>query len=109
MSEPEDMAGGLQNLFRQAQQMQTRMAEVQERLKNETFEGEAGGGMVKVTVNGHLEVLQVNFDAEEIGEDLELAMDLVAAAVNTALQKAKEATAEATRSVTGGLSIPGLP
>lgn len=88
--------------------MQARMAKVQERLKNETFEGESGGGMIKVTVNGHLEVLQVKFDADEIGDDMELAMDLVAAAVNSALRKAKDATAEATRSITGGLSIPGL-
>ncbi len=108
MTKPEDMGGGLQDLFRQAQQMQTRMAEVQERLKKETYEGEAGGGMVKVTVNGHFEVLQVKIEAEEIDGDLELAMDLVAAAVNNAIGKAKEGAAEATRALTGGISIPGL-
>ena len=94
--------------MRQAQQMQSKLAEVQERLKSQTFEGEAGGGLVKVTVNGELEVIHVFVDTEEVGDDLELAVDLVAAAVNTAIKNAKAGIAEATRSVTGGLSIPGL-
>jgi DNA-binding YbaB/EbfC family protein len=88
--------------------MQSKLAEVQERLKQQTFVGEAGGGLVKVTVNGEFEVVGIVVDVEEVGDDLELTVDLIAAAVNTAIRTAKEAIAEATRSVTGGLSLPGL-
>ena len=104
--------GNLANLgalMKQAQEMGTRMQAVQEELRGKRASGAAGGGLVEVDVNGLAEVLAVRIDPSLIERgDREMIEDLLPAAFNAAQQKARQLHAEAMRSVTGGLSLPGL-
>ena len=99
----------LGNLLRQAQQMGGRMQEIAERLKARRVHGSAGGGMVQVEANGLGEILRVTIDADLVARnEREMIEDLVPAAVNQALRNAKELHAEAVRSLTAGIQLPGL-
>ncbi len=96
-------------LFKQAQQMGSKMQQVTEELKTRRAEGSAGGGMVTVEVNGIGEVLSCHIDPSLISSgDRELVEDLLPAAVNAALAKGKELYAQAMQSMTDGLDVPGL-
>lgn len=89
--------------------MQQQMAKMQEEVKAKTVEGTSGGGMVKVTVNGGLEVVNVDIDPEIIDpDDPEMFEDLVMAAVNQALEKAKALGQEAQSKALGGMLPPGM-
>lgn len=101
--------GGLGDLMKQAQQMQTRMAEAQTQLESSRHEGSAGGGMVKVTLSGKHELLSLSIHPEVVNPD-EIAMleDLVRAAFTQARNSASAMQKELLGSVTGGLPIPGL-
>ncbi len=97
------------NLLRQAQELQQRLAKAQEALENETVEGTAGGGAVKVTVTGKQKVQSVKIAAEAVDpQDVAILEDLVLAAVNDAMDKAQELAAKRMSAVTGGMKIPGL-
>lgn len=101
--------GGMGNILKQAQKMQQRLLEVQQELKERVVEGSAGGGMVRVAVNGQQEVLSVKIDPEAVSpEDVELLEDMVLAAVGQALEKARQMAQEEMGKVTGGLPLPGL-
>lgn len=81
----------IQEMMQRAQQMQTRMAEVQEGLAVRRFEASSGGGMVQATVSGALRVLDIEIEPSLLeGGDRSMLQDLVAAAVNAALAKAQE-------------------
>ncbi len=96
-------------IMRQAQEMQSRAAEMQERLAKLQVEGAAGGGMVTVTANGQQKILSVNVDASLLAEDdKEMLEDLLVAAVNAALEKAKTLAAEEMSKLTGEMNIPGM-
>ena len=96
-------------LMKQAQQMQTQMAKVQEELAGKEVEGSSGGGMVTVKMNGQQEVLGVLIDPEVFKEgDKEMLEDLVVAAVNEARRRALEIAKEEMAKITGGLPIPGM-
>jgi len=96
-------------LLKQAQQMQAKMAKLQEEVGAKTVEGSAGGGMVKVTANGRQEILSINIDPEVIDpEDVDMLQDLVQAAVNDALSKAKEMVNAEMGKLTKGMNMPGL-
>ncbi|HEY8476301.1 MAG TPA: YbaB/EbfC family nucleoid-associated protein [Chloroflexota bacterium] len=98
-----------QNLLRQVQQMQARLAKAQEDLEHETVEATAGGGAVKVVITGGLKIQSVTIAPEVVDpDDLEMLQDLVTAAVNEAIQRAKDLAAQRLSSATGGLKIPGL-
>ena len=103
------MFGMLKNLPKMREEMQ----KLQERLGQITAEGDAGGGMVRVRVNGNLEVIACTFSDEAIkGGDKELLEDLTAGAVNQAMKKAKELVAQETAKMATGLGLPpgmGLP
>lgn len=102
--------GNMGNLLKQAQAMQERLGKIQEEAATKTVEASAGGGMVTVTANGAMQVIKVVIDPEVIkAEDREMLQDLLVAATNEALRKAKELMAEEVKSLTGGLGIPGLP
>ncbi len=101
------MKGGLGNILKQAQKMQEDLQKTQERLAREEVTGESGGGMVKVTMNGRHEVKRVEIDPSLLSDDKEMLEDLVAAAINSAVQKVSEKTQEGMASLTSGLS--GLP
>ncbi|HEY1236808.1 MAG TPA: YbaB/EbfC family nucleoid-associated protein [Solirubrobacterales bacterium] len=102
----------LNQLLKQAQQMQAEMAKAQEELKNETVEASAGGGMVKVTMTGDMQLREITISPDAIDpEDPELLQDMVTAAVNEALRSAQELAANRMGGITGGLGggMPGLP
>lgn len=105
------MSRGFGNMMRQAQQMQKKMAQVQDELNGKVVEGEAGQGKVRASVTCGYEVKAVSIAKELIDpEDIETLEDLVALAVNDAMKKAKEVKEEELSQVTGGLAgkIPGL-
>lgn len=96
-------------LMKQAQQMQAKMAQIQEDLKNETVESSAGGGTVKVVITGDLEVRSITIDPGAVDpEDVDLLQDMVAAAVNEAIRSAQELASQKMSAATGGMNIPGL-
>ena len=100
---------GIGSLLKQAQEMGGRMQAINEELKSRRTSGSAGGEMVTVEINGLNEVLSCRIDQQLIdGGDRELIEDLVASAVNQALTKAKELHADAMKSLTGGMQLPGL-
>ena len=100
---------GLGSLLKQAQEISGRMKGLSEELRGRRATGSAGGGMVEVEVNGLLEVLHCRIDPQLFAQgDRELIEDLVAAAVNQAVAKGRQLHAEAMKSLTGGLDIPGL-
>jgi DNA-binding YbaB/EbfC family protein len=100
--------------MKQAQQMQDQMLQAQEKLKDETVEASAGGGMVKVTMGGDLTLREIAIDPEAIDpEEAELLAEMVQAAVNEGLRAAQELAASKMGGITGGLGggpggIPGL-
>lgn len=99
----------LRKLMQQAQQMQEQMASAQEELAAQTFEGTAGGGVVKATVTGSGQVVSVDIDPTVIDpDDPEMLGDLVVAAVNQALASANEATQSQMGGIAGGLDLGGL-
>jgi DNA-binding YbaB/EbfC family protein len=101
--------GGMGNLLKQAQEMQARMAKIQEELAQKTVEGSAGGGMVQVTVNGQLNVSAVKIDPTVINtEEREMLEDLILAAVNDGMRKARDLASAEMSKITGGFKIPGL-
>ena len=103
----------LNQILKQAQQMQAEMAKAQEQLKDETVEASAGGGMVKVTMTGDMQLREIKISPEAIDpEDPELLQDMVTAAVNEALRSAQELAASKMGGIAGlggGGGIPGLP
>jgi nucleoid-associated protein EbfC len=101
--------GGMQELMRQASRLQRKIEQRREELKEQIFEAEAGDGRVKATVNGGAEVVRLQIDPELFGaEDREMVEDLLAAAVNAALTKARETVDAEIEKVSGGLKIPGV-
>jgi len=98
----------MQNM-RLIQQMQEKLMKAQEELGNESVEGTAGGGAVRIVMTGHQKVQSVTIDPEVVDpEDVEMLQDLVAAAVNDAVQKSHELATKRLGAVTGGMKIPGL-
>ncbi len=99
----------LGNLMQQAQELQERLAKVQEEAAARTVEASAGGGMVKATVNGRLEVVAIHIDPQVAqGGDIDMLQDLVVAAVNQGIRQAQQLMADEMSKLTGGLKIPGL-
>lgn len=103
------MAKGMGNLMKQAQQMQAKMAKMQEEVGKRTVEAAAGGGMVKVVANGKQEVLSIVIEPEAVDpDDIEMLQDLVLAAINQALRESQAMMTDEMSKLTGGLKIPGL-
>ena len=101
--------GNMGNILKQAQAMQAKMAKVQEEAATKTVTGTAGGGSVTVTANGAMQLVGIVIDPEVVKSgDVEMVQDLVMAASNDALRKAREMMAEEMKSVTGGMNVPGL-
>lgn len=103
------MKGGLNNIMRQAQRMQSKIAEIQEEVGEQEFEASTGGGVVTATVNGKQDVLGVEIDPEVVDpEDVEMLEEMITGAVNQALQKAEDKMNEEIEQVTGGMNLPGM-
>lgn len=100
------MKGALGQLMRQAQQVQEKMKQAQEELAHLEVTGEAGAGMVKITLDGKRQAKQVQIDASAMEEDKEFLEDLIAAAINDAEQKVEAASKEKMAAATGGMGLP---
>ena len=96
-------------LFKQAQEMQSKMADVQRDLAGKKVEVSTGGGMVKITANGANEILSIHIDDELINmNDREVLEDLITGAINEVHRKVKDLAQEEMTQFTGGIKIPGL-
>ena len=96
-------------LFKQAQEMQSKMADVQRGLAEKKVEASTGGGMVKITANGVNEIISIHIDDELINmNDREVLEDLMIGAVNEVHRKVKYLAQEEMTRFTGGIKIPGL-
>lgn len=101
--------GDMQSLLKQAQDMQRRMQDTTRALGERVVEGKAGGGAVKVFVNGNLEVQAVKIEKAAVDpDDVDGLEDLVTAAVRAAFAQAKELRDREMSKVTGGMNLPGL-
>ncbi len=99
----------MQQMMKQAKMMQKKMLEVQEELKVMEFEASAGGGAVKVKVNGDQEILEIKLNREMIdADDLDMVEDMVMVATNDALKQSKDEAKNKMSGLTGGMSIPGM-
>jgi DNA-binding YbaB/EbfC family protein len=96
----------INELMKQAQQMQGKMAEMQEQAANVEVTGESGAGMVKVIMTGRHDVRKVTLDPSLMQEDKEFLEDLLAAAVNDAVRKVESQGKEALGKMTGGMNLP---
>jgi hypothetical protein len=100
----------IQYLMRQAKKLEKAMADAKEKLGELTVEAEAGGGLVKVKMDGTCTVLRIEIDPKIVDPtDKAMLEDLVAAGVNAAAEKARAAANESVQKATGGIQVPGLP
>ena len=105
------LGGNMQNMLKQFQQMQEKMAQAQVELEKKIVTAEAGGGMIKVTANGKQRILNIKIEKEVINPaDAEMLEDLVVAAVNKALEASSALAQSEVARMTGGMlpNIPGL-
>lgn len=100
---------GFGDIFKEAQKLQAQLEAMREEVARKTVEATAGGGMVAVAANGNQVIVSIKIDPEVINPaDAQMLEDLVLAAVNEALRKARELVAAEMGKLTGGLRIPGL-
>ncbi len=100
---------GIGDLMKQAQRLKAEMERIQAEAATKTVEGSAGGGMVTAVANGKGELLSVKIDPAAVREeDLDMLQDLITAATNDALRKARELLAQDVSRLTGGFGLPGL-
>ncbi len=100
------MKGGMGNMMKQAQKMQEDMQKAQQEIANMEVEGQAGGGMVKVVMNGRHELRSVNIDDSLMKDEKDMIEDLVAAAVNDAVRKIEQESSAKMSGVTSGMNLP---
>jgi len=99
----------MKNLMKQAQQLQNKMAKMQEEMAAKTIETSVGGGMIRVVANGKQEIVSIRIEKEVINPDeVEMLQDLILAAVNDALTQSQKMVSDEMSKLTGGMSIPGL-
>ncbi|MBK9324429.1 MAG: YbaB/EbfC family nucleoid-associated protein [Bdellovibrionaceae bacterium] len=102
-------SGGMAQLMKQANQMQTRMKKAQDELAKHEYEASSGGGAVTVKVNGEYKMmsLTINNDVMKSG-DVEMLQDLILTATNEAVKVARETSQKEMEKITGGMNVPGL-
>ena len=107
---PQGVGGGpsnMQSMLKQAQKMQEEMAEKQAELEEREYDVAAGGGVVNVKINGKKEILSVKIDPEVVDpDDVETLEDLIVAAVNEAIKKVEEISANEMQKITGSMNLP---
>ncbi len=100
------MSNPMNQLMKQAQQMQANMQKAQEELANMEVNGQAGGGMVTVVMTGRHDVKRVNIDDSLMSDDKEMLEDLLAAAVNDAVRQIEKTSQERMSGMTSGMNLP---
>ena len=95
------------NMMKQAQELQKKINEVQEKLHSMEVEGVSGGGLVKIIATGKGEIKKINIDESLLkSEEKEMTEDLIIAAINDVKKKSEEVAAEEMKNITGGMSLP---
>ncbi len=103
------LPGGMAQLMKQANQMQTRMKKAQEELATKEYAATSGGGAVKVTVNGDHLITALTIDPEVLkAGDVEMLQDMILSATNEAVKTARDTSAKEMEKITGGMNIPGF-
>ncbi len=105
------MPGGMNmnNIMKQAQKMQKQMEEAQQALEEKEIETTAGGGAIKVTINGKKEIKNIVIQEDVVDpDDVEMLQDLIMSAVNEAIRQIEEISAKEMGKLTGGMGIPGM-
>ena len=103
------MAKNMNNLLKQAQQMQLKVSALQKELESREIEVSSGGGVLKLTVNGKQEIIKLKIDPECVDpSDIEMLEEIVKTGVNQAVKESQDMVSNAMSKVTGGLNIPGL-
>lgn len=103
------MAKNMNNLLKQAQQMQSKIATLQKELEARELETSSGGGMVKITINGKQEIISFNLNPECVDpSDVEMLEELIKTGINQAVKESQDMVSSAMSKVTGGVNIPGL-
>jgi len=103
------MAQNFTKMMKQAQKMQSQLMQAQDDLNKKIVEGSAGGGMVKIVLNGSQELQSVKINPQAVDpNDVEMLEDMIVAAFKNAQQKVKELSDSTLGSITAGLNIPGL-
>jgi len=100
------MKGGIGNMMKQAQMLQTNMQRAQAEIASLECVGESGGGAAKVTMNGKHEVSRVQLDHGLLSDDKDMLEDLIAAAINDATRKIEKATQEKMSQAMAGMQLP---
>jgi hypothetical protein len=100
------MKGNLGNLMKQAQKMQENLQKAQQEIAQLEITGEAGGGLVKITLTGRYEARRVGIDDSLLSDDKDMLEDLVAAAINDAVRKVEQVTQEKIAGMAGGMGLP---
>lgn len=99
----------MNDILRQAQVMQNKLAKLQDEMAKNTYEAASGGGVVKAVVSGKQELLNLTIDPQALeGGDAEMLQDLVVAAVNEALRVARESVEREMNAISGGIKLPGM-
>ncbi len=100
---------GIQNLMKQAQQMQQKISTLQKELETRELETSSGGGMIKIKINGKQQILAITINKECVDpNDVASLEELMKTAVNQAIKESQDMVSGAMSKVTGGLNIPGL-
>lgn len=103
------MAKNVNKMLKQAQKMQSQLMKAQEKLNQEKVEGTAGGGMVKIILNGAQELQSVSLNPEVVDpDDVEMLEDLIVAAFQNAQEKVKELSDGTMGNLTAGMKLPGF-
>ena len=100
--------GGMGGMYKKAQEMQKKMADIQSEINSMKIEGSSGGDMVKVIVSGEKQLLSLDINSDVLTEDKEMLEDLIVVAVNQAIDKVDAISKDKMGSLTGGMNIPGL-
>ncbi len=104
------MGGNMQSMLKQAQKMQEDMANLQAELETREYEVAAGGGMVKVKINGKKQILAMDIDPEIVDpDDIETLSDIIVAAVNEAIHRVEDTASEEMAKLTGPMGLSGMP
>ena len=100
--------GGMSGIYKKAQEMQKKMADIQSEINSMEVEGSSGGDMVKAIVSGQKKILSLNLNPDILNEDKEMLEDLILVAINQAIEKVDSISKDKMSPLTGGMNVPGL-